>query len=390
VRAGDEQADDEPAAHVRRFGHVPRWVGYVAYDAAWSDPSLPGAPRATARLPRDGLPVLWLARYDAVLCYDHLRHEAWLVGDGSDACARLRAHLTGPERRPLARVGKVDGESASGHETAIRAALDHIAAGDIYQVNLARRWTAPFEGDPLGLALAMREASPVPLGMYLDAGDHSVVARTMERFLGFEGPGGRLETRPIKGTIARRGGDDEAEAARLRADDKERAEHAMIVDLMRNDVGRLAQTGTVRVEEVMAVEPYAKLSHLVSTVGCQTTPDTSLAALLTATFPPGSVTGTPKVRAVEIIEALERSARGIYTGAVGYLDRQGGASLSVAIRTAVVSHGSVRYHAGGGLVAASVPEREVAETELKAKVFFDAVAALRSRDRSPMASERAP
>jgi anthranilate/para-aminobenzoate synthase component I len=102
------------------------------------------------------------------------------------------------------------------------------------------------------------------------------------------------------------------------------------------------------------------------------------------------VTGTPKVRAVEIIEALERSARGIYTGAVGYLDRQGGASLSVAIRTAVVSHGSVRYHAGGGLVAASVPEREVAETELKAKVFFDAVAALRSRDRSPMASERAP
>src|SRR5690606_24571802 len=148
-----------------------------------------------------------------------------------------------------------------------------IAAGEIYQVNLARRWSATIEGDPVALFLAMRAASPVPFGAYLELGaDGCVLARTMERFLRWDARTRALETRPIKGTIARRG-DDHGEAAALRTDAKERAEHAMIVDLMRNDLGRVAEIGSVRVEDVMAVEPYAGLSHLVSTVRATTRPD---------------------------------------------------------------------------------------------------------------------
>jgi anthranilate synthase component 1 len=352
---------------------VPLWIGYVAYDAAWS----PRGPRgAEPRLPRDAArPVAWFGRYDAVVAFDLAAGAAFLVGDDPDAVARLGRRIAegrGQERPPL-RVSGIEVDSRERHAAAIARALEHIAAGDIYQVNLARRWCAELEGDAMALAAGMRRASPVPFGAAIDAGDHAVVTRTMERFLRWEGPGGRLETRPIKGTIARHGGDDAREAGVLRADPKEHAEHAMIVDLMRNDLSRVAEIGTVRVEEAMVVEPYAKLSHLVSTVSCTTRADVTLADLLAATFPPGSVTGTPKVRAIEIIEALEAHPRGAYCGAIGYVDRAGGCSFAVAIRTAQIGGGRVTYHAGGGIVAASVIEREIQETELKARAFLDAV-----------------
>jgi anthranilate synthase component 1 len=276
---------------------------------------------------------------------------------------------------PRARVGACTVDAPALHLAAIARALEHIAAGDVYQVNLARRWSAPFEGDALALFLAMRRASPVPLGFFVDTGTHAVASRTMERFLDWEGPGGRLASRPIKGTIARTGADDD-EARALASDAKERAEHAMIVDLVRNDLGRVADVGTVRVERIMEVEPYAKLAHLVSTVACRTRRDATLRDVFDATFPPGSVTGAPKIAATRIIGALEAHARGAYCGAVGFVDQAGGASFAVAIRTAQVQGGVVRYHAGGGIVSASVPERELAETELKARAFLDAVEAL--------------
>ena len=354
---------------------APRWIGYVAYDAAWSTAiGQPGTPRTRPRHARDDVPILWMGRYDAVLLLDHRTRRARIVADDTAAAARLRRALSVPSRLGPARVGNVSVESGDAHVTAIRRALDHIAAGDIYQVNLARRWTAPFEGESQRLWRAMRAASPVPYGLYLDAGDHAVLARTMERFLEWDGH--TLRTKPIKGTIARRG-DDVREAHTLRTDEKEQAEHAMIVDLMRNDLGRIAEIGSVRVADPWTVEPYAKLQHLVSTVACRTRPGTSVRDIVAATFPPGSVTGAPKVRAVELIEDLELSARGVYCGAVGFIDRAGGLSLAVAIRTAVVHQDQVRYHAGGGLVAASIPTRELAETELKARVFLDAIAGLR-------------
>ncbi|HEX2675665.1 MAG TPA: chorismate-binding protein, partial [Polyangiales bacterium] len=169
---------------------------------------------------------------------------------------------------------------------------------------------------------------------------------------------------------------DHAEAARLARDPKERAEHAMIIDLMRNDLSRVAELGTVSVPQIMAVERYAGLSHLVSSVRCTTRAECGPRALLEAAFPAGSITGTPKLRAIEIIAAIEPAARGVYTGTYGYLDRAGGLSLAVAIRTAVVERGRARYFAGGGIVEASQVERELAETTLKARVFSDAIADL--------------
>lgn len=353
---------------------VPAWIGLVAYDACWSSGS---GLRHAPRLARSGdAPVASFARYDALIAIDAQRGRAWIVGDDEAAIDRLASRIDERASAPRARVSRPIGEPAEVHRAAIERALEHIAAGEIYQVNLARRWSATIEGDAIALFLAMRAASPVPFGAYLELGaDRAILARTMERFLRWDARTRAIETRPIKGTIAR-AGDDRAEAATLRSDAKERAEHAMIVDLMRNDLGRIAEVGTVHVERVMDVEPYVGLSHLVSTVRATTREDVDLRAILEATFPPGSISGTPKLRAIEIIEALERFPRGAYCGAIGHVDRAGGLSLAVAIRTATVARGELEYFAGGGLVEASVPEREVAETELKARVLLDAVRAL--------------
>jgi anthranilate/para-aminobenzoate synthase component I len=349
---------------------VPRWVGYVAYDACLAQKS--------QRLERPvERPALSFARYDALVAVDHLRGRTFLVGDDRAACERLRARLERPtHKKPSARIGKLTATPPEQHRRAIELALEHIARGNVYQVNLARCFSAGFEGDPLALFSALRAASPVPFGFYYDDGRRVLMSRTMERFLRWERASRTLLTRPIKGTLARRGDRDAAEAEALLRDDKERAEHAMIVDLMRNDLGRVAEVGSVHVPEVMVVEPYAKLSHLVSTVACRTRHGVSTRQVLTATFPPGSVTGTPKLRAIALIEQLEAVPRDAYTGAVGFLDRAGGLSLAVAIRTAIAEPGLVRYFAGGGIVEASQIERELAETELKARVFLDAVLAL--------------
>ncbi|HEY6877912.1 MAG TPA: chorismate-binding protein, partial [Polyangiales bacterium] len=182
----------------------------------------------------------------------------------------------------------------------------------------------------------------------------------------------RLVTSPIKGTVAR-AGDDAAEARGLLADPKERAEHAMVVDLMRNDLSRVCEVGSVRIEELMAVLPFAGLSHLISTIAGRARPGLGIAELLAETFPPGSVTGAPKERVLRAIAALEPVPRGIYCGCYGFLDRAGGCSLAVAIRSAIVHDGYVDYHAGGGIVADSDPQRELNETELKAAMFVRAL-----------------
>lgn len=354
---------------------VPRWIGYLAYP-----PGRHGAEAAP--------PALCFARYDALVAFDHEQGRAYLVGDDEAACDRLQAKLRAPALALHARIGAVLADDPAQHAAAIETALQHLARGDIYQVNLARSFVASYVGEPLALALAMREQSPVPLGFFFDDGERSLVARTMERFLRWQRPERSLVTKPIKGTIARTGR-DAAEAQALVSDPKERAEHTMIIDLMRNDLGRVAVLGSVVVPEVMVVERYAKLSHLVSTVRCVTRPTLGAAAVVEATFPPGSVTGTPKVRAMQIIDALESLPRGVYTGAVGYVDRCGGLSLAVAIRTATVERGQARYFAGGGIVEASLVERELAETELKARVFLDAAESLRTQAaRAPSAGPR--
>lgn len=370
-----------PAADVRVEGDpidlaadaIPRWVGFVSYDAAWSEPAAFGL-RMPPRLARDPRwPVVWMGRYERLVAVDLASGEAWALAPdraGAEALAAAPApalaHPAGGASGPLAV------EPAELHRARIERALEAIAAGAIYQVNLARAWRAPWRGSALPLWAAMRRASPVPLGAYLEIDAGAVVCRTMERFLRWDRASGELWTSPIKGTIARSGADDAGEARRLTADDKERAEHSMIVDLMRNDLSRVAAVGSVRVEAPLRVEPFAGLSHLVSTVRCRTRPEVGIRDVVAATFPPGSVTGTPKLSAMELIEREEAEARGIYTGALGYVDRGGGLSLAVAIRAARVDDVAT-YFAGGGLVSASDPDREIAETELKARVFLDAL-----------------
>lgn len=351
---------------------VPSWIGYVAYDAFWSEPA-----RGKPRLSREADPVVLFRRYPALLAIDHDEGSAFVVGDDERSCRRFldRVRSSRPSESPPPVIGPVCVDDAAAHRRAIVLALDEIAEGEVYEVNVARRWSATFEGDPLALWQAMRVASRVPLGLFFDGGDHAVLACTMERFIHWDRKSRCLVTRPIKGTIRREPTDDGA-SERLRADPKERAEHSMIVDLMRNDLGRVAELGSVKVEAPLVVEPFTGLYHLVSTVSCVTRPEVTLDGILEATFPPGSVTGAPKIRALEIIEDLEQHPRGVYCGAIGFIDHEGGLSLAVAIRTATVRRGQVDYWAGGGIVEASDPDRELAETELKAKVFLDAIGSL--------------
>ncbi len=368
-------ARSAPQANVEgpRPSEVPEWIGYIAYDAFWSAPA-----RGTPRFERGRDPILYFRRYPALVAIDHESGHGWIVGDDEATCEVFRSKLqtlTAPE--PTAPViGPVLVDDPAVHRDAIVRALDYIAQGQVYEVNVARRWSTAFTGDALELWQAMRVASRVPLGMFFDGGDHAVLACTMERFIQWDAASRQLVTRPIKGTIRREPTDDGA-SERLRADPKERAEHSMIVDLMRNDIGRVAAVGTVRVDAPLVVEPFTGLYHLVSTVSCETRPEVTMQEVLRATFPPGSVTGAPKIRALEIIEELEQHPRGVYCGALGFIDHAGGLSLAVAIRTATVRGGEAHYWAGGGIVEASDPDREVAETELKARVFLDAVESLR-------------
>ncbi len=359
---------------------IPRWIGAISYDYAWSQMRALGLRLGPHRMRDPERVHAHFDRFEALLVSDRLNNKVHAVGDSEEALDRLFKDIESMRRGPQSSVliGAVEAESRALHGEAISTALKHIADGDIYQINLARRWRAPYEGSlhpARALARAMRKASPVPFGALMEMPDGSaLVARTMETFLDWDRCARTLSTRPIKGTIARTG--EETGEASLRADAKERAEHAMIVDLMRNDLGRLAETGSVKVEGAFTVEPYARLSHLVSTVRCTTLPEVNLCALLQGTFPPGSITGTPKLAAMEIIERLERHPRGFYTGCVGYIDRSGGVSLAVAIRTAQLAEGVLDYFAGGGIVDASVVSREVDETALKALVFTESCRAL--------------
>ena len=248
---------------------------------------------------------------------------------------------------------------------------DYLLAGDCYQVNLARELAAPLEvaGDPLALLDALDRASPEPFSALIETGEISIISASPERFLHRPIGSSRVETRPIKGT-RRRTGDPDRDArlrAELAASDKERAEHLMIVDLERNDLGRVAEIGSVEVERFAEVVELPTLFHMESTVACRARPEISAAELLRATFPGGSITGAPKLRAMEIIAELEPRRRGVYTGAIGALGAAGSIELSIAIRTAVLCSNALTLYVGGGVVADSGCERELEETEEKAE-----------------------
>ncbi len=372
-------------------------VGYFGYDLGRLLESLP------ATNPVDEtLPELDVGFYDWVLAADHSSGEGWLIATGLPAgtetaararLAEIEARLETPVEPPKEPEGseEVGGGSPPRFRSnvrrgdyleAVRHAKEYIAAGDVYQVNLSHRLEAKVEhpsdgcgGRAWPLYERLRAVSPVPHGAYLDLGDVVVLSASPERFLRLDGE--RVETRPIKGTRPRGKTPDEDEVMRtgLHSSEKDRAENLMIVDLLRNDLGKVCRVGSVRVPELFGLEGYSFVWHLVSTVTGELRPELGAVDLLKACFPGGSVTGCPKIRAMEIIEELEPLRRGVYCGAIGYLSFTGTMDTSIVIRTLVLSGDRMHLQVGGAVVADSDPESEYAETLAKGRAVLNALGA---------------
>jgi para-aminobenzoate synthetase component 1 len=355
-------------------------VGYLAYDL------FPFVERISRRAADDlGMPDLFLGFYDAVAAFDQERGAAHLAvsewGGPREPREDLVAFWTslrpgaGP-RQPQraepcpAAAGLASNFTPAGYREAVGRIRELIAAGDIYQANLSQRFCVPFGGDPVGFYRRLRRLSPAPFGACLFPDGFAVLSNSPERYLLIEGD--YVETRPIKGTRPRgRTPEEDRRLAReLRESPKDRAEHVMIVDLERNDLGRVCAYRSVHVPELEVVESYANVHHLVSTVAGRLHPARDAVDAIRNSFPGGSITGAPKVRAMEVIEELEPTARGVYCGSIGYVDFSGRVDLNIAIRTAVLQEGRLYFQVGGGIVADSDPEEEYQETLTKAQSFL--------------------
>ncbi|MBX3495488.1 MAG: aminodeoxychorismate synthase component I [Parvibaculum sp.] len=320
------------------------------------------------------LPDMALGFYDAVLAFDMVERRALLIATHtSERAARLRARYEAATRLPqtphIASAAITSNFTRAAYETAVARVIDYIHAGDIFQANLAQRFEAQlaYDDTPYALYLRLRDASPAPFGAFFNFGAGAILSSSPERFLACRD--GAVETRPIKGTRPRGSSPEEDRrlAAELMASEKDRAENVMIVDLLRNDISRVCADGSVTVEKLCALESFANVHHLVSTVRGELRPGATPADLLAACFPGGSITGAPKLRAMEIIAELEPAARGPYCGAIGYLGADGAMDTSIAIRTMVVKGRRVTFQAGGGIVADSDPAAEYDETLAKAR-----------------------
>jgi anthranilate/para-aminobenzoate synthase component I len=319
----------------------------------------------------------WL-RFPAVVRIDHASGEVLLVGDSDraiDRLAKAASHRAEAPEPPRLHVN--DADPPERHLARVRRAIELILAGDLYQVSLARRLDLRLEGDPLAAYATMAARSPAAYGAALELEGSWVLSTSPELLLRGPDQHGLIATEPIKGTRPR--GDDEASDQRLKleldADEKERAELAMILDVERNDLGRVARVGSVRIAHPPHVVTHRTIHHRKALLVARPRPDVTRRRLLEAMVPSGSVTGAPKIRAMEVIASLEAHRRGLYTGALGFAAHDGSFTLAMAIRTAVVrgrrDSYSGEYFTGGGIVADSQPDRELAETHWKAIVLSD-------------------
>ncbi|MEN9840823.1 MAG: hypothetical protein RL376_623 [Verrucomicrobiota bacterium] len=349
-------------------------IGYLGYEAGATLQRV--QPRAPDDLP---LPAAAFAFYDTALVHDHATGLTTLVAPDAGALEHLHRFVTAPNAcpppsAPRFSVGPLRPDlSPSAYAAALERIRTYIAAGDTYQVNFTQRFTAPFSGSAAALYLRLRALNPAPHSAYLDFGDHQIVSSTPERLLRVSGRD--LETRPIKGTIARLPDPaaDAAQRARLLASAKDHAELLMIVDLARNDLGRVAIPGSVHVAARHDLETYATVHHLVATVRARLAPGLDRFDALRALHPGGSITGAPKVRAMQIISELEPSRRHAYTGALGYFGYDGDADLAIAIRTITCAAGRASYHVGGGITWDSDPDSEYQETLHKGRALHQAL-----------------
>jgi len=360
------------------------WLLYLGYEtAAEIEPRL--------NLPRSADPVSALAiRAPAAWIRDRASGRAWLIAEPGfeHLLDEFEARVTS-EARVRAPAGAnaggllVEEDAPEIFLSAVRRALDYIAAGDVYQTNLSRGWTArsavpAVAADPVSVYRRLRVTNPSPFAALLRYGDFAVLSSSPERLVSIRG--NTVSTRPIAGTRPR-GATAERDAALVRSlldNEKERAEHIMLIDLERNDLGRVCAAGSVRVDEYMSVESYAHVHHIVSNVSGLLRNDVSPVGVIRALFPGGTITGCPKVRCMEIIAELEGVGRGAYTGSIGYLNRDGSCDLNILIRTITAQSGLFKFRAGAGIVADSTPAQELAETRAKAEGMLRALGELRA------------
>jgi 4-amino-4-deoxychorismate synthase (2-amino-4-deoxychorismate-forming) component I len=347
------------------------WVLLLAYElAAEIEPTL------HLRAP-ERLPVAMAVRCPAAIIVDHLRERTILVAEAGhdDLLDLMEADLDAVSViRPLATPETIEEDAPSLFLDGIERVHEHLHAGDVFQANLSRAWRARFAEAPSAASLyaALRRANPAPFAGLLQQKQWAIVSSSPERLV--EVRRGMAQTRPIAGTRPREVGDDDlARIRELSAHPKERAEHVMLIDLERNDLGRVCRPGTVEVNELMVVESYAHVHHIVSNVRGRLRDGVTPGQVIAATFPGGTITGCPKVRCMEIIAALEDAPRGAYTGALGYLDRNGDLDLNILIRTLTLNGNEVSLRAGAGIVADSVAEKELDETRAKARGMLRAL-----------------
>jgi len=352
------------------------------------------------------MPDAFFGAYDALIAIDHKTDKTWILASGlpekaDSETARSRASQRLQELRAVVAAARKNPNKSSlptgliqqpeyqaansaddplqsnlsyaEYKSAINRILEYIAAGDIYQVNLSQRFATPFTSDSQEFYLHFRNLSPAPFGAYIETGKHAIMSNSPERYLLIRND--YIETRPIKGTRPRGKTEDEDRnlGRELLASPKDRAEHIMIVDLERNDLGRVADYGSVHVPEMQILESYANVHHMVSTVAGKIRPGMSSSDCLRNSFPGGSITGAPKLRSMEIIDELEPSCRGVYTGSIGYFDFSGNLDFNIAIRTAIACDNYLYFQVGGGIVADSDPDDEYQETHTKAAAFRKAL-----------------
>lgn len=397
----ESTSTDDPFAFIEAFQQryripelpeLPRFngglVGYFSYDTVrYVENKIAG----TAPADNVHTPDIVLMVSEAVAVFDNLRNSLTLVvyADPSKADAwqqaeqrldQLTAQLAQAPQAPAISVGRSVSESdfvssfgQAAYESAVEKIKEYIAAGDVMQVVLAQRMSLPYSGAPLNVYRALRQLNPSPYMVFMDFGDFHIVSASPEILARVED--GHITVRPLAGT-RRRGKTQEEDVAlevELLADAKEIAEHLMLIDLSRNDAGRVSQIGSVKVPKQMFVERYSHVMHIASTVESTLAADKSALDVLKATLPVGTLSGAPKVRAMEIIDEYEPVRRGIYGGAMGYLAWNGNMDMAIAIRTAVIKDNTLYIQAGAGVVADSVPRSEWEETLNKARAMFHAV-----------------
>ena len=369
-------------------------VGFLGYDtASWFEPTLERTRKAYPKGDNDTDDAVFML-FDSVLAFDHVKHRILLIANAAvdresdvdlETCyesarakvstleADLKRELPHTESVSVGKVSLRSNTTQQAFETAVNLAKDYIAAGDIFQVVLSQRFETEIEADPFTVYRALRYVNPSPYMYFMRLGGVSIVGSSPEMLVRVEGR--HAETHPIAGTRPR-GANEEEDAAlaeELIKDEKERAEHVMLVDLGRNDLGRVSVYGSVQVSQYMALERYSHVMHLVSRVVGELNEENDRLDALVACFPAGTVSGAPKIRAMEIIEELESTARGIYAGAVGYVDFAGNLDCCITIRTIVLKGGRAYVQAGAGIVADSDPTTEYHETRAKALALIKAL-----------------